>query len=98
MTINKPYLTIKQILKSSNIDTKNMFFVDAISNEVGEKSDDFDDVVFLDSPENLTNLSIALSEVVGAMPKKDKFLLIDSMSSLTIYNQKEKVFTSFEPG
>lgn len=91
VTINKPYTTIKKTINNDGIDTTNIFFVDAISKEVGGTTKNADDVVYMDSPQDLTNLSIALSEIVEAMPKQDKFLLIDSMSSLTIYNHSKKV-------
>ena len=91
VTVNKPYETLNRMLEKNGIDTDRLFFLDGISREVGSGSEEDDNVYYLDSPQNLTNISIALSEIVKEMPEGEKFLIIDSMSSLTIYNQSEKV-------
>ncbi|MFB6166657.1 MAG: ATPase domain-containing protein, partial [Candidatus Nanohaloarchaea archaeon] len=91
VTINKPYSTIKNFLEEHDVDTGKLFFVDAVSKEVGEETVDDDQVLFMDSPENLTGLSIVVSKAVDSMPDRDKFVFLDSLTTLEVYNEMDTV-------
>ncbi|MCJ7479394.1 MAG: hypothetical protein MUP63_04425 [Candidatus Nanohaloarchaeota archaeon QJJ-7] len=91
ITINKPYGTIRNVLEEHSVETDKMFFVDAVSQEVGEDTVEDDHVVFLDSPKDLTGLSIVVSEAVDSMPDGEKFVFLDSLTTLTVYNEMDTV-------
>jgi KaiC/GvpD/RAD55 family RecA-like ATPase len=91
VTINKPYKTIKRILEEAKIPTSRIIFVDAISNYAGSESKKTKDCVFIDTPADLTGISIAISEAVEALPTQNKFLFLDSLSTLLIYNSAGSV-------
>lgn len=92
VTVNKPYQSIKQGLEKIGADLSNVFFIDAISHELGADMDEHNEnAVFLESPHDLTNLSIVTSEVVESLPQGKKFILFDSLSALTIYHSLEAV-------
>jgi len=91
VTINKPYNTIVDVLEEHGVDPGQLFFVDAISKETGGEIVDRDNVLFLDSPEDLTGLSIVVSGAVESMPEGSKFIFLDSLTTLTIYNKADTV-------
>jgi len=92
VTVNKPYGTITNVLEDHNIDTSNIFFIDAISEDLNEEAPErTKNVIFVDSPQNLTDISIVLSEAIENIPTDEKFVFFDSMSVLTIYNDTNEV-------
>lgn len=91
VTVNKPYGTITNLLEDNDIDTSRIFFIDAISEDLNEDPVRKENVMFVDSPQNLTDISIVLTEAVESMPDEEKFVFFDSMSVLTIYNNTDTV-------
>lgn len=85
-TVNEPYRTVKNFLQEGGIDTENIFFVDAVSMDIGAEEVERENVMYLESPQHLTDISIVMSESIGKLPEGEKFLFFDSMSTLTIYN------------
>ncbi len=86
ITVNKPYKTIVPYLEQKGINTKKLFFIDLITSEISEATEKIDNCLFMESPKSLTDLSIALSEAVKSMPG-DKFIFLDTLSTLLVYNQ-----------
>lgn len=83
VTLNKSYETIKGVLEKNKINTKSLIFIDAISNIKGKKAGE---CLFVGSPQDLTGICIAITEGVKSITQKRKFLVIDSISTLLIYN------------
>ena len=94
VTVNKPYSTIKRIFEDNGINTKTILFIDAITKSTIGKNED---CLFVGAPEDLTGISIAISEAVKSLPEKRKFLFFDSISTLSIHNTAGSVakFTHF---
>ena len=87
VTINKPYVSIKKILEKNNIDTERIFFIDCITKTSGGNPEITENCLYIASPKNLTELGVALSQAMSAMKSKEnKFLFLDSLSTLLIYN------------
>jgi len=91
VTVNKPYLTIKKILENVGINTKTIIFIDAISTHTGTQKKEADGCLFLDTPADLTGMSIIITEAVKGLPTKNKFLFFDSLSTLSIHNSAGSV-------
>ena len=86
ITVNKPYKTMKRILESEGVNTENLFFIDCITKTSGGEVDPNDKKVFyLDTPENLTGIGVAMGEAIRHISGDDKFLFMDSLSTLLIY-------------
>jgi len=68
VAVDKPYESLTNDLENQNIETSDIFFLDAISKDQGinktNNPKDQQNVVFLESPQNLTDLSISLAEAV----------------------------------
>ena len=91
VTTNRPCENIFTLLKSNGIDTEKLFGVDIMSQLVLEKSGRTKECLFVSSPESLTELSIALTQAVQAMPGNAKFVFLDNATTLLVYNAEETV-------
>jgi len=88
VTLNKPMDALLRAFSHEGINTKNMFFIDAVTKKEAPNA------IMVSSPCALTELSIAISQVM----KSNAFdlLFFDSLSTLNVYaanNTKER-FTS----
>jgi KaiC/GvpD/RAD55 family RecA-like ATPase len=87
ITINKPYKTMKKTLEGEGVDTKKIKFIDCITKTAGGPVDvKDDDVIYLDSPQNLTGLGVAMGEAIRSISEEEKFLFMDSLSTLLLYH------------
>ena len=86
ITVNKPYITMKRSLEENGVRTERIFFIDCITKTAGGMSEDDKNVLYLDSPQNLTGLGMAMGEALSNMPAGDKFLFMDSLSTLLLYH------------
>ncbi len=84
VSLNKTHESIENLLKKEKINTNKLFFIDCVTSE--QKRDD----VLHISPRELGKLSSAISTFIKDIPGK-KFLLIDALSTLLIYNDENKV-------
>jgi len=87
--LNRPQHTVKNILKKENIDFKNILFIDCISSSLATVAHE-NNVMHLSNPADLTGLSIAISEFINEI-SSDKFIMIDALGTLLIYNHEEIV-------
>lgn len=88
ITINRPYKSMVQLLERKNINFRNMSFIDCITKESGEKVV-AKNCYFVGSPSDLTEIAIALDPVFKE--GKHKFVFLDSLDTLAIYNPIESV-------
>src|SRR3989344_2438035 len=86
ITTNKPYKYLIATLKNNKINTNNLLFIDCISKHIGEDTKNKGKkCIFIEGPESLTTMSIAINEIIKGLSGK-KVLLLDSLSVLLIYN------------
>jgi len=100
VTINKPYTTMKRSLEADGVLTDNLFFLDCITKTAGGRPEEAKDVMYLDSPQNLTGLGLAVGEAISDMPSGEKFLFMDSLTTLLLYHNAGTVakFSHFLTG
>lgn len=91
LSINKPYTSLVNILKKNRIDTDKMFFIDCITRSAGGEAERKDNCLFISSPTNLTDLGIALDDAIESLGNVEKFVFLDSISTLLIYHDAETV-------
>ncbi len=85
ITVNRPYSALVENLRSRGVNVDNLFFIDLITKTSGESPERTKNCLFISSPENLTDLGIAIDEAIYADGNK-KFLFLDTVSSLLLYN------------
>ncbi len=91
VTLNKLFSNVESELKKSGIDTRMIIFIDAVTKTAGGKTEKTDSCLFIGSPENLSDISIAMDQAVRAIISKEKFVFFDSLSTLLIYNDAAAV-------
>jgi archaellum biogenesis ATPase FlaH len=84
ISLNKTQKSTEEILLKSGIDTSKIFFIDCVAKENLRE-----DVLHI-PPEDLMMLSTAIQEFIKDIPG-DKFVIIDALSTLLIYNGENKV-------
>jgi cystathionine beta-lyase/cystathionine gamma-synthase len=90
VTLNRPYSVLIKILEKNNINTDKLFFIDCITKTIEPKKEE-KKCLFLENPQNLTNIAIAIDEIMSTISSKNKSLFVDTMSTLLIYNGVEMV-------
>jgi len=91
LTVNRPCQNLEEFLKEKGVDTTNFFFLDAISEEVIGPLPSKNNCIYIDSPKDLTSLSIGIVTAFEKTKGKDRFLFLDSLSTLMIYNDPRVV-------
>ncbi|MEM2963212.1 MAG: hypothetical protein QXW70_00745 [Candidatus Anstonellales archaeon] len=86
VSVSRSAVEIEKILKKASIQTKNIFYIDAISRSpIGIQR--IGNAILLENPKDLTHISIALSKAVSSSPgNKRTLIFVDSLSTLVIYN------------
>jgi len=87
ITVNRPYASLVSLLKTEKIDTSRMFFIDLITKTLGDRPARTDNCIFMGSATNLTDLSVAISQAVSASADEKKFIFLDSLSTMLLYNE-----------
>ncbi|HSU72374.1 MAG TPA: hypothetical protein VLJ21_00815, partial [Candidatus Binatia bacterium] len=90
ITVNKPYGTLRELLRERDVDTSKLYFIDAISQTVTQPKLVNPKVTYLPNPQSLTDISLAFGTAAESLTGK-KFLFLDSLSTLLIYNETGSV-------
>ncbi len=91
VTLNKPYSIMEKLFKKSNVDTKLIIFIDAITKTTGGEITKSKGCLFIGTPENLSDISLAMDQAVTSLPSKEKFLFFDSLNTLLLYNEAQTI-------
>ena len=85
VTLNRPYVSLIDMLQKGKINTNRIFFIDCITKAVGQE-EEAKNVLYAESPQNLTKLCLTIEEAGKALPSRKKFLVLDARTTRTIYN------------
>ena len=87
VSLSKPFLSLQTTLKKTRLNADSIFILDLITRSVFEPKET-DNCVYLDSPENLTDVSIVISEIL----KQDiDIIIFDSISTFLIYKESKPI-------
>tara|TARA_Y100000310_G_scaffold56220_1_gene51528 strand:- start:1202 stop:1786 length:585 start_codon:yes stop_codon:yes gene_type:complete len=87
VTLNKPFKTLKKLLKNKKIDTRVVIFIDGVSKIAGGDIKKTEECLYIGSPENLSDIAVAMEQAVMAIQSENKFLFFDSLNTLLLYNK-----------
>jgi archaellum biogenesis ATPase FlaH len=96
VTVNTPFKRLVMELKEWGVPVERLFFVDAVS-KIDQEWREGKQVIFLNSPHDLPNLTAGIAEALylnsprKKFAGKQNFVLLHSISSLLIYNKVETV-------
>jgi hypothetical protein len=88
VNLNKPYAVLTKTFEKAGIASNSLFFVDGITNVPAMEEDSCH--VALGSGIDLSNLCIGISRAVNKI-SEEKFIFLDSLSTLLIYNDPKTV-------
>src|SRR3989344_8657634 len=71
ITINKPFDILQKAFLKSEINMENLYFVDAITKHINEKTENKENCSFINSPSNLTTLAITIMQAAKMMQAKN---------------------------
>ncbi len=89
VTLNKPYEIVQRNLINNNIDPRVIIFIDAASRM--EQTKKVDNCLYIGSPEKLSDISVAMDQAIKALPTEEKFVIFDSLNTLSIFNKPATV-------
>lgn len=86
VTTNQPYLILKKLYEREGLDLSKVYFVDAITRyAVGAEPAGAANAQFVNSPENLTGMGIAVTQALKEVEGGNVFVFVDSISTMLIY-------------
>lgn len=90
VSASRPYSSLLDLYKKYNINSRNLMIIDAITHNQGLKTDviGIDNIFFVENVRSLTTISIMIRECIRKITKS-KFVFIDSITSMLIYNKPD---------
>lgn len=85
ITLNKTASSLENFLKDKSIEFKNLIIVDCITRTIRDVRDK-DDIIYIDSPKALSDLSFVLSGILSK--RKKGYIILDSLTTLLVYQDK----------
>ncbi len=86
VTTNRPAANLIEVLQRDKLNVGSVFFIDAVSRKSSEEKAGGKNVIYIDSPENLTELDSAIGECTEKLQSKNRFFVLDSLSTLLVYS------------
>ena len=90
ITLNKPYDIILREL-GSNADTRLVIFIDCITQIAQGRQARQQNCVFIGTPEKLSDLFVALDQAVNSITVNEKFIFLDTLNTLTLFNAEATI-------
>lgn len=92
LSVNRPYITVKEFLTENKIDEKRIQYLDAITKTIGGNTAYNGNCKFLESPTDLTGFGIGMTQAYNAFEnKKNVYFILDTLSTLLVYNSPQSV-------
>ncbi len=91
ITSLNPYHYMKRTFKEYHINAKNLFFIDLLSCMAGSTPEMKDGCAFIETPAALEEIGFWVNKLMQKIDAENKFLIIDSFSTLLIYNNHAAV-------
>ena len=91
ITLNKPHEVIEKGFKKEGVDTRLIIYIDSVSKVNGDSAKKIGNCLYIGNPERLSDMSVAADQAVNALPGGDKFIILDSLNTLLLYNHERTV-------
>ncbi|GEM_PF-1411374 len=97
ISVSRPYEEIMKAMNTNRIRSDDIYFIDCISHAAGKRPEEAENVVFVENPSSLEEISMYVDKEMNKVKSKNRFILLDSLSSLLIYNNEDsaKEFSHF---
>lgn len=91
VTLNKPAEVLEKKFQKDSIDTRLIIFIDCFSRTGDDQIRREKNILYIGSPERLSDISVSIDQAINAIPSDKKFIVFDSLSTLLIYNKSGTV-------
>lgn len=91
VTLNTPLANLVDLLKKTSINTENIFFIDGITKTTDTEIIESEHCRYLESPRDIVDLSLLIDESMRKIKHPKKFVVIDSISTLMVYNNEQAI-------
>jgi len=91
VTVNKSSYDLDKVLARESIPRENITYVDAVTEMIDSIKLKGKQAVYLASPSDLVDLSIAIEKAVKKLGNEKKFVIVDSLTTLLVYNNEVSV-------
>jgi hypothetical protein len=85
ITVNQPYKVLVKMYAKAGIDPEKYYVIDTVTQYSGGTCAPGPRVRYITNPSNLTDLGIAITEVIRMMPEPRKCIMFDSVSMFLIH-------------
>lgn len=91
VSINKPLEDLAMDFPKEYLETNKVSFIDCISRSSGAQEIKCTGFSYIDAPNDLVELTVAMEKAMEKLDGVENFVAIDSISTLLIYNKPETV-------
>jgi len=91
VTVSKPYKSVKEEFEKKGIDLRKIIFIDAITSLAANEPKKKEYCFCVGSPQDLTGISIATIEAISSLGQIEKYVVLDSLSILSVHNSPVSV-------
>ncbi|MBS3068122.1 hypothetical protein J4450_05440 [Candidatus Micrarchaeota archaeon] len=91
MSLNKPSSALIEDFKDSAIDISKILIIDCVTKLAGEEVERAGNIIFVESPQSLTEMGSILEGALKGMSAKGSFLFLDSVTTMLLYNSTKSV-------
>ncbi|MBD3260130.1 MAG: hypothetical protein GF334_00340 [Candidatus Altiarchaeales archaeon] len=92
ISFTQPYQYLAEAVKQANVPLDDLFFIDCISKMAAKiPSEPKENVVFVENPSSLEEVNVHLNRMLDRVSSPKKFIFLDSLTSLLIYNDEKSV-------
>ena len=89
--LNRPYDDYVKFLAKNKIKTDNLSFIDCSTKLANNEPERKKNVLFMSGPTNLSDIAIGITQLLGNIKSKEKFLVLDSLSTLLVYHNSNTI-------
>lgn len=90
ITLSKDYVELTKIFREKEIDMGKLAFVDGVSQMYGIGAVDAPNVKYISGPISLDGIVAAITDIVPVMKSEKKFVFLDSITTVLLYNSLER--------
>jgi len=91
VTLNKSGKDLLKLLQESKVDCNNIRIIDVVSKGMPGPKAQGSCMTYVDSPQDLTEIEAQISDCIESLPKGNRFFVLDSLSTILIYNAEKTV-------
>ncbi|MFC2153894.1 hypothetical protein ACFLRC_00235 [Candidatus Altiarchaeota archaeon] len=97
ISVSRPFRYIMNSLEENNIELSHLMAIDCVSQMTGKAGEKKENIVYVENPSSLEEISMYIDRLLVKIENPKKFILLDSLSSILIYNNAKSVkeFTHF---